>query len=1447
MLCLQLPFFMMGQLPVANFSASVTSGCSPLGVVFTDQSTGSPKFWNWDFGNGQLSNVQNPGAQTYAAGTYTVTLVVRNANGVNSITKTNLIVSSPSPTVGFTSDKTITCLPAAVQFTDVSVANAGSIVSWDWTFDDLPASTLQNPSHTYTKTGYYGVYLKVTNSNGCSSAQYLGRYIRILNGVKANFDYTGPTTCNPPFVLSYNNLTSGPGNLSYSWDLGNGNTSTLVKPTGIYNSAGTYTVKLKAQSDYGCSDSIQKTFPVNGTTTTFTSPANACIGSPVIFQNTSAPVPAQVVWNFGDGTSSTQLSPSKTYTTAGTYTVTLHSNFGSCSDSASKTIIVNDKPIVNFGSAKSNSCKTPFAVTFQNSSPDVVTANWLFGDGGTSNAATPTVVHTYNTTGSHDVTLTITDSKGCSNSLTRPTFVNIFAPAVKMQNTPVGLCVGQTFSPFPSVSTVDPVISYLWDFGDATTSTAMNPPAHSYGATGFYTVKLTITTQDGCSATDTRTIQVGTPPAVSFTANKTNLCRSDVVTFTNTSSPNGNTVLWDFGDSTTSNQISSTTHKFSDTGFFSVKLKVTSNGCSDSLTKSNFIHALPPLANFGYQVDCLNKTNVSFLDSSATNSVYGAITYLWKFGDPGANTSTAQGNTNFNYPLPLSAYTATLIVNNGACADTVSKPIRLINEKAAFNFNKTPAAYCRNDNVTVTSTNIAANVKKYEWIVDAAAPITGTAAYTGSFGTTGNHTVRLVVTDINGCTDTSAVQQFIISGPTALFGLASKGGCANKLITFSDSSIATGTITKWTYNFGDGVTQSFTAPPFSHMYADTGLYTVKLTITDNIGCQDTYQLPGSILITKPKAVFTAANTVYCPGANLQFADSSLGVALQYAWNFGDGSSGNAQNPSHSYSGNDSLYTVKLFITDTSGCTDSLTRINYISIKKPKPLFSAKDTASLCPPLETKFIFTGKDYESFTWNFGDGSPLSSLDTTNHFYNAYGKYKATLYVTGFGGCIDSASVNINVTNPYANTTVTFNPVTACNELTVNFNITTPASTYFHLFFGDGAVDSSQQLSLQHFYGLPNLYYPSILLLDSSTTTGCQVYFGNFGSIDVKGAVPIFGMDKKKFCDSGTIYFTDYSQDGLDPIITRNWDFGDGSANVSTKDAIHSFLQPGLYIPTLTVTAASGCTKAFTDTVRVLATPTPIIGSADGICKNLIVDFTGSLLVPPDTAITWKWNLGNGQTSALQNVSLMYADSGLYHITLEATNSLGCKGDTSKDIRIYPLPVITVIGDTTLIAGAGGTVMPVSFSTNAMSYNWTPPTNLGCTDCANPFANPKFTTKYRVKVTDVNGCISSRDITLLVVCNNKNFFIPNTFSPNNDGANDRFYPRGTGLDRIQALRIFNRWGELVFEKRNFPANDAPSGWDGTFKGKPASTDTYIYMIDIICENANIITYKGNVTLIR
>jgi gliding motility-associated-like protein len=1316
---------------------------------------------------------------------------------------------------------------------------------------EITAKALHKIPHTYTTPGYYSIYLAVTSSTGCKGAAQKTRYIRIVDGVKADFAYTLPSSCQPPYTVAYTNLTSGPGNLSYNWDLST-STSTQLSPSGIYGAAGNYTVKLTATSDIGCSGVIQKIVPITGAVTSFKTVGNkdtVCLGTSVSFQSTASPAPVKVVWDFGDGTSFTGLvPPPKKYASPGIYTVTMNADFASCSSVATKTISVFALPTVDYYSANSNSfCKGPAPVVFQDLSPDVVTALWNFGDpGGTSTSTNPLVTHTYTSTGNFPVSLTITDSHGCSNSISRPNYVNILTPVASIGNIPSGLCKGQAFMPVFNGGTVDGIASYMWDFGDGMTSTSGNP-SHSYAANGTYTVKLTIVTNGGCTATATAnsTIQVSDPPVVDFSEDLSVVCHSSVVTFTNLSTPAGSKpVLWSFGDGDTSSQ-QNPQHKYADSGLFNVQLKVTSNGCSDSLTKTGFVHVLPPVANFGYKtMDCINRTNVSFIDSSATNPADGPISYLWSFNDPGNTTSTAVGDTSFAYP-PLNghdtSYAVQLIVNNGACADTVTKKILLFNERATI--TAIADTFCKLSNIIFSTANTPAYFSKFEWILDGAAPVTGNT-FTVFTGVTGNHTIQLIATDINGCiSDTT--KTFNITGPTALFGVQNNGGCKGNTITFTDSSTSTAIINQWIFDFGDGVIQSFlTGPPFTHLYTDTGTFKVKLTISDNRGCGDIYSLTNGVIISKPTAYFHADTTTYCPNTPLQFTDSSFGQGLQYAWNFGDGNTANTKNPMHQYAGSDSVYTVKLVVTDTVGCMDSIAHYNYINIKRPKALFNVLDTASLCIPLETKFYFLGKDYTSYSWDFGDGSGPSSLDSPNHFYNGYGKYIAKLYVTGFGGCVDSASINITITDPAANTSFTFSPITACNNLTAHFSVTTPYGSAFTMYFGDNTNTTLQVDTFSHFYSLPNLYAPYIFLQDS---VGCQVIIGGRGNVDVKGAIPIFGTDKNKFCDSGTVYFTDYSQQANDAIVTSTWNFGDNSTPVVLPgDAIHSYTTTGLFAPTLTVTTAAGCTQTYTDTVRVLATPHPVIASAAGVCKNSPLDFAGSLLAPPDTAITWSWGF-EGQTASTQNITVKYTDTGLHHISLQAANSLGCKGDTSKDITVYSLPTINVTGDTSIVSGGIGITIPLTYSANAVAFNWTPSTYLSCTDCANPFANPQFTTTYKVTVTDANGCVSSRNLTLVVVCNNKNFFIPNTFSPNNDGSNDRFYPRGTGLNLIQALRIFNRWGELVFEKRNFPANDALSGWDGTYKGKPAATDTYIYMIDIICENANIITYKGNVTLIR
>ncbi len=263
-------------------------------------------------------------------------------------------------------------------------------------------------------------------------------------------------------------------------------------------------------------------------------------------------------------------------------------------------------------------------------------------------------------------------------------------------------------------------------------------------------------------------------------------------------------------------------------------------------------------------------------------------------------------------------------------------------------------------------------------------------------------------------------------------------------------------------------------------------------------------------------------------------------------------------------------------------------------------------------------------------------------------------------------------------------------------------------------------------------------------------------------------------------------------------------------------------------------------------VYRTPAPSIQSRDTICVNTAELFEGQLAAA-DTLTNWQWNFANGQTSTGQSSNATFNTPGDYTIQLTTSNKINCKATTSKSIHVPPLPTAVAVQDPITIPVGTGTNLMMTYTGQITSYNWLPTTRLSCTNCPTPFANPQYTTKYSVEVADRFGCVNSGDITVIVVCGKENVVIPNTFSPNGDGRNEYFYPKGTGLFRVKSMRIFNRWGEIVFEKNEFTANDASAGWNGMFKGKLASPDTYIYTMEILCENNTIIPVKGNVTLLR
>ena len=183
----------------------------------------------------------------------------------------------------------------------------------------------------------------------------------------------------------------------------------------------------------------------------------------------------------------------------------------------------------------------------------------------------------------------------------------------------------------------------------------------------------------------------------------------------------------------------------------------------------------------------------------------------------------------------------------------------------------------------------------------------------------------------------------------------------------------------------------------------------------------------------------------------------------------------------------------------------------------------------------------------------------------------------------------------------------------------------------------------------------------------------------------------------------------------------------------------------------------------------------------------------------------------------------------------------------ITVYPIPTVNAGPDVKIPSGTVNTQLRAVYSGDVQQLKWSPSTGLSCTTCPNPIAAPKTTTSYTLTVTNNGACSATDALTLTVLCDKGNIFIPNTFTPNADGMNDSFYPRGRGILSVRSMRVFNRWGEQVFRRDNFFANDISAGWNGSFNGKLLVPDIYVYLIDFVCENQTIITLKGDIALVR
>jgi gliding motility-associated-like protein len=230
---------------------------------------------------------------------------------------------------------------------------------------------------------------------------------------------------------------------------------------------------------------------------------------------------------------------------------------------------------------------------------------------------------------------------------------------------------------------------------------------------------------------------------------------------------------------------------------------------------------------------------------------------------------------------------------------------------------------------------------------------------------------------------------------------------------------------------------------------------------------------------------------------------------------------------------------------------------------------------------------------------------------------------------------------------------------------------------------------------------------------------------------------------------------------------------------------------------------------------------------------------------TSYQWINNTSGLSNASIPNPVVNSLTTATY--TVVGSDNYNCFKDTAKVlITVRDLPAVNAGPD---INAVGGTPYQLSAmaSGDVVSWLWSPGNYLSCTTCSSPMATPKMQTAYVVKVANAWGCVAFDTVIVKLQCAVSNVHVPNAFTPNLDGKNDVFYIKGSGVNIIKHFRIYNRWGQLIFERNNIGIDDRSTGWDGKYKGQYVDAGTYIYMAEMECITGELFTFKGTVTVVK
>ncbi|MCK4663260.1 MAG: PKD domain-containing protein [Bacteroidales bacterium] len=1431
----------------ADFVADDTTACNSLIVHFTNQTTGEGTLtYFWDFGNGLTSTLKDPQTAYTTSGIYSVSLIATNGEETDTIIKENYIRIYTGAESNFTTNsQRIGCPPLTIGFINGSVVGDTSIVNYVWDFGDGQFEENENPVHTYSEIGNYTVSLFVEDLNECKSNISINDYIVTLQHPSAEFTFSNPISCLDTLSVHFISTDNESENLEHFWDFGDGTFSEENNPSHLYNGFEQYSVKHKVTGNYECCDSVFKENLVKlqvFNPAAFVYEDTICKNQNITISNSSTGV-SSYKWNFGDGTSSFEAIPVKSYSDTGKFIIKLIASFENvCYDTIIDSVYV-DPILAQFITDKNYICELPDEVNYINQSVNAVEWLWKFGNGNQSDeenptisySITPEILENYNKI--YSDTLIIISPFGCRDTTIVDSNIVVILPKIyfipndsSLYDSVISGCIpleinfeNKSVSNNPS----DPFVELIWDFDDGTTSTEQKP-YHVFNEEGEYNVSLSITNSSGCINSFEATILAGTPQEADFLyLGHDTICGSESIVLSD-NSPNQSLIngwLWEFSDetySTTKNPV----HRFIDTGYMDVIMTIFHNGCEGStITKDSIVFVEGPAGSMHIDFDCSDPLNYSFY-----SELIDADSVFLDFGD-GETDTLLSGLINHIYNNS-GDYLVTLNGNNYSnnCSIELTKKVFPRNLQADFIYS--PLYNCVGDTVSFdASSSIDVDsyfyndvYGKYLWDFNDSINEEFTQGFAYHiFTQPGIYNVKLLVKDINKCVK-EIIKPVHIYKPSCDFIADTIFGCIPLSVDFNNITQSDTSIISWYWNFGDGNISSEESP--THIFNENGDFNISLIAIDTLGCKDTLIKNQYIFISKPQVSFSVESQV-CKGDTVFFTNSSSGNGLSALWDFGDGQQSENFNTYHIY--NDTGYfDITLHLTDTLGCDSILTIPNKIYVQAlPLANFFSEDTVATCYPALVSFINTSQseDILSQIWDFNDQSAPDYSNSPYHNYLKPGIYDVKLSVFTSIGCKDSLIRNnyINVGGPYAEINLVDS---SCVNLPIMCTMEDTVNIFdFEWSLDDGSTFTEESIELNYdSFGTKKIF----LFLRSDTLNICNKIIqdsivipeliANFNVSDSMGCVPLF---------------VDFSDNSIG-TNSLNWyinhQYSDSNQNIE-----YLFNSSGTHAVKLLINNKIGCKDSLNKTITVFPLPLINLTNDTTICYGDTIQLNAS----GGEKYTWHNQTGISDT-LISNPYAFPLITSLFYVSV--TDSNNCESKDSVRISVQQIPLAEIINNDTIKIIIGENIDLQATQTEGYEYYWYPVDYLSCINCMETNAIPQESGFYYFELTDINNCFIVKDSVYIVVEQKFSVDVPKAFHPNDDGINDTIYVKGWGIKELKEFKIYNQFGKLVFE-----TNDLSEGWTGYLDGNKLEHGVYVYFVSVLSYDNKIRTKKGYIYLIE